>query len=58
MAPRAGEYQRHVIGLLDGAVYVERASLPNQRVAPLATVDPASVPYFAAALVRCRGYGE
>lgn len=39
------------LGLLDGAIYVERASLPNQRVAPLATIDPASVPYFATALV-------
>jgi precorrin-2/cobalt-factor-2 C20-methyltransferase len=40
------------LGLLDGAIYVERASLPNQRVAALATIDPASVPYFAMALVR------
>ncbi len=40
------------LGLLDGAIYVERASLPNQRVASLATIDPASVPYFATALVR------
>ena len=39
------------LGLLDGAIYVERASLSNQRVAPLATIDPASVPYFATALV-------
>src|SRR5712692_5650396 len=29
------------LGLLDGAVYVERASLPNQLVAALATIDPA-----------------
>jgi precorrin-2/cobalt-factor-2 C20-methyltransferase len=42
------------LGLLDDAVYVERASLPNQRVAPLAAVDPANVPYFAMALVRSR----
>jgi precorrin-2/cobalt-factor-2 C20-methyltransferase len=42
------------LGLLDAAVYVERASLPNQRVMPLAAVDPASVPYFATALVRRR----
>ena len=42
------------LGLLDGAIYVERASLPNERVAPLASVDPASVPYFALALVRRR----
>ncbi len=45
------------LGLLDGAVYVERASLPNQLVAALATIDPASVPYFAMALVRCRRNG-
>jgi precorrin-2/cobalt-factor-2 C20-methyltransferase len=41
------------LGLLDHAVYVERASLPNQRIAPLAEIDPANVPYFAMALV-CR----
>jgi precorrin-2/cobalt-factor-2 C20-methyltransferase len=45
------------LGLLDGALYVERASLPNQLVAPLAAIDPASVPYFATALVRCPGRG-
>jgi precorrin-2/cobalt-factor-2 C20-methyltransferase len=44
------------LGLLAGAIYVERASLPNQRVAPLATIDPASVPYFATALVRRPGH--
>lgn len=44
------------LGLLDGAIYVERASLPNQRIALLATVDPASVPYFATALVRRAGH--
>src|SRR5712691_11844222 len=40
------------LGLLDGALYVEHASLPSQRIAALATIDPASVPYFATALVR------
>jgi len=45
------------LGLLEGALYVERASLPSQLVAPLATIDPASVPYFATALVRCRKPG-
>lgn len=40
------------LGLLDGAIYVEHASLPSERVAPLATVDPASVPYFAMALIH------
>src|ERR1700686_216512 len=44
------------LGLLERAVYVERATLPNQRVAPLAAVDPAGVPYFAMVLVR-RGEG-
>jgi precorrin-2/cobalt-factor-2 C20-methyltransferase len=46
------------LGLLDSALYVERASLPDERIAALATIDPASVPYFATALVRCRGRGE
>jgi precorrin-2/cobalt-factor-2 C20-methyltransferase len=45
------------LGLLDGAIYVERASLPNQLIAPLATVDPARVPYFATALVWRAGSG-
>jgi precorrin-2/cobalt-factor-2 C20-methyltransferase len=45
------------LGLLDGALYVERASLPDERILALATIDPASVPYFATALVRCRGSG-
>jgi precorrin-2/cobalt-factor-2 C20-methyltransferase len=40
------------LGLIDRALYVERASLPNQRVAPFAAIDPASVPYFATVLVR------
>ena len=40
------------LGRLDHALYVERASLPNQRILPLAAVDPASVPYFSLALVR------
>jgi precorrin-2/cobalt-factor-2 C20-methyltransferase len=42
------------LGRLDGALYVERASLPEQRIAALATIDPASVPYFATALVPGR----
>ena len=45
------------LDLLDRALYVERASLPTQRIEPLATVDPATVPYFAAALVPSRGGG-
>ena len=40
------------LGLLDGAIYVERASQPRERVAPFAKIDTESVPYFAMALVR------
>jgi precorrin-2/cobalt-factor-2 C20-methyltransferase len=44
------------LGLLDHAVYVERASLPFQRVAPFAAVDPATVAYFSMVLVgRTKG---
>jgi precorrin-2/cobalt-factor-2 C20-methyltransferase len=39
------------LGLSAGAVYVERASQSRERVAPLAEIDPADVPYFAMALV-------
>jgi precorrin-2/cobalt-factor-2 C20-methyltransferase len=39
------------LGLSERAQYVERASLPNQRVAPLAEIDAASVPYFAMLLI-------
>ncbi|WP_333619647.1 precorrin-2 C(20)-methyltransferase [Dietzia sp.] len=38
-------------GRLGEATYVERASTPEQRVAPLAEVDPGSVPYFSAVVV-------
>ena len=37
------------LGRLEGAVYVERASLPNQRIQPLAEIETA--PYFSMALV-------
>jgi precorrin-2/cobalt-factor-2 C20-methyltransferase len=46
------------LGLLDRAVYIERASLPNQRIEPMALVDPASVSYFATALVWRGGSGS
>jgi precorrin-2/cobalt-factor-2 C20-methyltransferase len=42
------------LGLAERAQYVERASLPNQRVARLAEVDAASVPYFAMLLIAGR----
>lgn len=40
------------LGLLDNALYVEHASLPNQRIMAFAHVDAAKVPYFSMALVR------
>jgi len=36
---------------LDGAVYVERASMPQERWLPVADVDPSSVPYFSLIVV-------
>lgn len=39
------------LGLSDRAHYVERATMANERIAPLAGIDPASVPYFAMILV-------
>ncbi|MDK3256619.1 precorrin-2 C(20)-methyltransferase [Blastococcus capsensis] len=38
-------------GVLDRALYVERATTDRQRTMPLADVDPASVPYFSLALM-------
>jgi precorrin-2 C20-methyltransferase/precorrin-3B C17-methyltransferase len=38
-------------GLIDRALYIERASMAKQRIRPIAEVDPAEVPYFAIILV-------
>lgn len=38
-------------GRLDGAVYVERASMAEERHLPVADVDPATVPYFSLVVV-------
>ncbi|RZU31870.1 precorrin-2 C(20)-methyltransferase [Blastococcus saxobsidens] len=38
-------------GVLDRALYVERATTDRQRCLPLADVDPSSVPYFSLALL-------
>jgi precorrin-2 C20-methyltransferase/precorrin-3B C17-methyltransferase len=38
-------------GVLERALYVERATTDRQRAMPLADVDPASVPYFSLALL-------
>jgi precorrin-2 C20-methyltransferase/precorrin-3B C17-methyltransferase len=44
-------------GMLDRALYVERAGTARQQVTRLADVDPASVPYMSLALVPGRGRG-
>jgi precorrin-2 C20-methyltransferase/precorrin-3B C17-methyltransferase len=41
-------------GRLDEAWYVERATTESQRIEPLASVDPASVPYFSVAVLPSR----
>lgn len=38
-------------GRLDGALYVERASMAEERSMPVADVDPATVPYFSLVVV-------
>jgi precorrin-2 C20-methyltransferase/precorrin-3B C17-methyltransferase len=38
-------------GRLSDAWYVERATTPGERTAPLADVDPGSVPYFSLAMI-------
>ena len=38
-------------GRLEGAMYVERASMPEERWLPVAEVDPESVPYFSLIVV-------
>jgi precorrin-2 C20-methyltransferase/precorrin-3B C17-methyltransferase len=45
-------------GKLDDAVYVERATWGQQRIEPLASVDPASVPYFSLALLPSPAYAS
>lgn len=45
-------------GRLDAALYVERASMPEQRWLPVADVDPASVPYFSLIVVPGDGHGR
>jgi precorrin-2 C20-methyltransferase/precorrin-3B C17-methyltransferase len=45
-------------GKLDGAMYVERASMQEQRTLPVADVDPASVPYFSLIVVPGSGSSD
>jgi len=39
------------LGMMDRALYAERATMPAQRIAPLAEVDPETVPYFSLILI-------
>jgi precorrin-2/cobalt-factor-2 C20-methyltransferase len=39
------------LGLLDGAVCIEHATLPTQRVAPFACINPDRAPYFSTVLI-------
>ncbi len=39
------------LGLMDRALYVERATMSNQRIVPLAEVDSSDCPYFSIILV-------
>ncbi len=41
-------------GRLDEAFYVERATTPDQRLGPLAAVEPGSSPYFSVGIVPSR----
>jgi len=43
------------LGLLDGTVYVEHATLPTQRVLPLASIESVQAPYFSMALMTMSG---
>jgi precorrin-2/cobalt-factor-2 C20-methyltransferase len=39
------------LGLADRALYIERATMANQRIVPLAEVDPMASPYFSLLVV-------
>lgn len=43
------------LGLIERAVYVERATMANQQVLPLDSVAPDAVPYFSMILVHKKG---
>ena len=44
-----------ILGLLDRARYVERATMAEQRILPLAELEAESAPYFSMVLVHRRG---
>ena len=39
------------LGLLSRALYIERATMPNQQIRPIADMNPADVPYWALILI-------
>lgn len=39
------------LGLLDRALYIERATQPSQRILPITEIDPAEVPYWSLILI-------
>jgi precorrin-2/cobalt-factor-2 C20-methyltransferase len=39
------------LGLLNRALYIERATLPNQKIIPITEVDPEAVTYWSLILV-------
>jgi precorrin-2/cobalt-factor-2 C20-methyltransferase len=41
----------HQLGLASRALYIERATMAQQRIVPLDEVDPADVPYFAMIII-------
>jgi precorrin-2/cobalt-factor-2 C20-methyltransferase len=43
------------LGLLDGAVYIEHATMPTQRVVPFTCISPDPAPYFSMVLVCSAG---
>ena len=43
------------LGLLDGARYIEHATMDSQRCLPLADVEASAVPYFSMILLHKRG---
>jgi precorrin-2/cobalt-factor-2 C20-methyltransferase len=40
------------LGRIDEAIYIERATTPNQHVAPLAEIEAATAPYFSMLIIR------
>jgi precorrin-2/cobalt-factor-2 C20-methyltransferase len=44
-----------LLGLLDRARYVERATMAEQRILPLAEMEEETAPYFSMILVHRRG---